>query len=165
MGRVAYEYSYRVALARFRSSHPDSEVEEDPFTIRPEDDSMPIERQHAVDDSDPPDFRPRFFAKRDGILAAPKGEMESPVNPVKADVKEMRYDGLYYSCQRLNLVGEAEKGLSRDDKWSRVGHWWWEPRVSHHPLEAVWSWPRHGDLFRLGRVVRLRAVLRIRVAR
>ncbi|RWW35249.1 hypothetical protein BHE74_00059848, partial [Ensete ventricosum] len=31
MGRVAYEYGYRVALARFRSLHLDSEVEEDPF--------------------------------------------------------------------------------------------------------------------------------------
>ncbi|RRT62205.1 hypothetical protein B296_00043573 [Ensete ventricosum] len=45
MGRVAYEYGYRVALARFRSSHPDSEVEEDPFTIKPEDASVPMERQ------------------------------------------------------------------------------------------------------------------------
>ncbi|RZS00441.1 hypothetical protein BHM03_00030147 [Ensete ventricosum] len=44
--------------------------------------------------------------------------------------------------------------------WTRV---WWEPRVGHHPPEAVWSWPRRGDLFRLGRVVRLRAVLRIRL--
>ncbi|RWW47161.1 hypothetical protein BHE74_00046870, partial [Ensete ventricosum] len=44
MGRVTYEYGYRVALAHFRSLHPDSEVEEDPFTIRPEDDSMPMER-------------------------------------------------------------------------------------------------------------------------
>ncbi|RRT72200.1 hypothetical protein B296_00024241 [Ensete ventricosum] len=33
MGRVTYEYGYRVALARFRSLHPDSEVEEDPFTV------------------------------------------------------------------------------------------------------------------------------------
>ncbi|RZS17340.1 hypothetical protein BHM03_00049467 [Ensete ventricosum] len=55
MGRVAYEYGYRVALARFRSLHPDSEVEEDPFTIRPEDDSMHMERQQAFDDSDPPE--------------------------------------------------------------------------------------------------------------
>ncbi|RRT41220.1 hypothetical protein B296_00029906 [Ensete ventricosum] len=54
MGRVTYEYSYRVTLARFRSSHPDSEVEEDPFTIRPEDDSVPMERQQAFDDLDPP---------------------------------------------------------------------------------------------------------------
>ncbi|RRT32971.1 hypothetical protein B296_00045771 [Ensete ventricosum] len=33
MGRVTYEYGYRVALARFHALHPDSEVEEDPFTI------------------------------------------------------------------------------------------------------------------------------------
>ncbi|RZS01385.1 hypothetical protein BHM03_00031228 [Ensete ventricosum] len=45
MGRVTYEYDYRVALARFHSLHPDSEVEEDLFTIRPEDDSKPMERQ------------------------------------------------------------------------------------------------------------------------
>ncbi|RRT79602.1 hypothetical protein B296_00013581 [Ensete ventricosum] len=55
MGRVTYEYGYRVALACFRSLHPDSEVEEDPFTIRPEDDSVPMERQQAFDDSDPPE--------------------------------------------------------------------------------------------------------------
>ncbi|RWV78144.1 hypothetical protein GW17_00060933, partial [Ensete ventricosum] len=55
MGRVTYEYGYRVALARFRSLHPDSEVEEDPFTIRPKDDSMPMEKQQAFDDSDPPE--------------------------------------------------------------------------------------------------------------
>ncbi|RZR75767.1 hypothetical protein BHM03_00000253 [Ensete ventricosum] len=55
MGRVTYEYGYRVALARFRSLHPDSKVEEDPFTIKPEDDSVPMERQQAFDDSDPPE--------------------------------------------------------------------------------------------------------------
>ncbi|RWW82191.1 hypothetical protein BHE74_00009360 [Ensete ventricosum] len=55
MGRVTYKYGYRVALARFRSLHPDSEVEEDPFTIRLEDDSVPMERQQAFDDSDPPE--------------------------------------------------------------------------------------------------------------
>ncbi|RZS26473.1 hypothetical protein BHM03_00059822 [Ensete ventricosum] len=43
MGRVTYEYEYRVALARFGSLHPDSEVEEDPFTIRLKDDSVPME--------------------------------------------------------------------------------------------------------------------------
>ncbi|RRT84037.1 hypothetical protein B296_00016040 [Ensete ventricosum] len=31
------------------------EVEEDPFTIQPEDDSMPMERQQAFDDSDSPE--------------------------------------------------------------------------------------------------------------
>ncbi|RRT47598.1 hypothetical protein B296_00018800 [Ensete ventricosum] len=55
MGRVTYEYGYRVALARFRSLHPDSEVEKDPFTIRPEDDYVPMGRQQAFDDSDPPE--------------------------------------------------------------------------------------------------------------
>ncbi|RWW56716.1 hypothetical protein BHE74_00036549 [Ensete ventricosum] len=53
MGRVTYEYGYRVALARFHALHPDSEVEEDPFTIHPKDDLVPMKRQQAFDDSDP----------------------------------------------------------------------------------------------------------------
>ncbi|RRT32424.1 hypothetical protein B296_00058733 [Ensete ventricosum] len=53
MGRVTYEYGYRVALARFRARHPDVDVEEDPFTIHPEDDLVPMERQQDFDDSVP----------------------------------------------------------------------------------------------------------------
>ncbi|RRT33556.1 hypothetical protein B296_00047893, partial [Ensete ventricosum] len=53
MGRVSYEYGYWVALACIHSLHPDSEVEEDPFTIHPEDDLVPMERQQAFEDSDP----------------------------------------------------------------------------------------------------------------
>ncbi|RWV84534.1 hypothetical protein GW17_00053747 [Ensete ventricosum] len=53
MGRVTYEYGYRVALARFYALHPDSEVEEDPFTIHPEDDLVPMKSKQAFDDSDP----------------------------------------------------------------------------------------------------------------
>ncbi|RRT84840.1 hypothetical protein B296_00006053 [Ensete ventricosum] len=55
MGRVTYEYEYRVALARFHARHPNSEVKEDPFTIHPEDDLVPMERQQAFGDSDPPE--------------------------------------------------------------------------------------------------------------
>ncbi|RRT31395.1 hypothetical protein B296_00052646 [Ensete ventricosum] len=55
MGRVTYEYGYQVALARFHARHPYTEVEEDPFTIHPEDDLVPMERQHAFDDSVPPE--------------------------------------------------------------------------------------------------------------
>ncbi|RWW61983.1 hypothetical protein BHE74_00030907 [Ensete ventricosum] len=55
MGRVTYEYGYRVALARFRARHPDADVEEDPFTIHPEDDLVPMERQQDFDDSVPPE--------------------------------------------------------------------------------------------------------------
>ncbi|RRT64604.1 hypothetical protein B296_00010335 [Ensete ventricosum] len=86
MGRVAYEYGYRVTLARFRSLHPDSEVEEDPFTIRPEDDSVPMERQQAFDDSNPPEkaiarlydrrVRPRFI--KTGNLVLQKAEVSDP---------------------------------------------------------------------------------------
>ncbi|KAJ8506402.1 hypothetical protein OPV22_007288 [Ensete ventricosum] len=53
MGRVTYEYGYWVALARFHALHPDSEVEDDPFTIHPEDDLVSMERQQVFDDSDP----------------------------------------------------------------------------------------------------------------
>ncbi|RRT38658.1 hypothetical protein B296_00013587 [Ensete ventricosum] len=55
MGWVTYEYGYRVTLARFHARHPDAEVEEDPFTIHPEDDLVPIERQQAFDDLVPPE--------------------------------------------------------------------------------------------------------------
>ncbi|RRT41438.1 hypothetical protein B296_00032540 [Ensete ventricosum] len=44
MGRVTNEYGYRVALTRFHDLHPNSEVEEDPFTIHPEDALVPMER-------------------------------------------------------------------------------------------------------------------------
>ncbi|RRT31745.1 hypothetical protein B296_00053649 [Ensete ventricosum] len=55
MGRVTYEYGYWVALARFHARHPNAEVEEDPFTIHPEDDLVPMERQQVFDDSVPPE--------------------------------------------------------------------------------------------------------------
>ncbi|RWV77653.1 hypothetical protein BHE74_00054887 [Ensete ventricosum] len=45
MGRATYEYGHRVALARFHARHPNAKVEEDPFTIHPEDDLVPMERQ------------------------------------------------------------------------------------------------------------------------
>ncbi|RRT39184.1 hypothetical protein B296_00046801, partial [Ensete ventricosum] len=54
MGRVTYEYVYRVALTSFHARHLDAEVEEDPFTIHPEDDLVSMERQQAFDDSVPP---------------------------------------------------------------------------------------------------------------
>ncbi|RZR75580.1 hypothetical protein BHM03_00062734 [Ensete ventricosum] len=55
MGRVTYEYEYRVALARFCAQHPDAEFEEDTFTIHREDNLVPMERQQAFDDLVPPE--------------------------------------------------------------------------------------------------------------
>ncbi|RZR95004.1 hypothetical protein BHM03_00023788 [Ensete ventricosum] len=55
MGRVTYEYGYQVALARFCARHSDVGVEEDSFTIHPEDDLVPMERQQAFHDSVPPE--------------------------------------------------------------------------------------------------------------
>ncbi|RRT62183.1 hypothetical protein B296_00005148 [Ensete ventricosum] len=42
MSLVTYEYEYRVALSRFHAQHRDAEVEEDLFTIHPEDDLVPM---------------------------------------------------------------------------------------------------------------------------
>ncbi|RRT39876.1 hypothetical protein B296_00053969 [Ensete ventricosum] len=55
MGRVTYEYRYRVALARLHARYPDDEVKEDPFTIHPKDDLVPMQRQQVFDDSIPPE--------------------------------------------------------------------------------------------------------------
>ncbi|RRT34519.1 hypothetical protein B296_00036661, partial [Ensete ventricosum] len=55
MSQVTYEYGYQVALARFHARHPDAEVEEDPFTIHPEDDLVSMEWQQTFDDSVPPE--------------------------------------------------------------------------------------------------------------
>ncbi|RWW75144.1 hypothetical protein BHE74_00016850 [Ensete ventricosum] len=55
MGWVTYEYVYRVVLTRFHARHPNAKVEEAPFTMYPEDDLVPMERQQAFDDSVPPE--------------------------------------------------------------------------------------------------------------
>ncbi|RZS04381.1 hypothetical protein BHM03_00034713 [Ensete ventricosum] len=55
MSQVTYEYGYQVALARFHARHPNAEVEEDPFTIHPEDDLVSMEWQQTFDDSVPPE--------------------------------------------------------------------------------------------------------------
>ncbi|RWW82733.1 hypothetical protein BHE74_00008786 [Ensete ventricosum] len=52
--QVSYEYRYRVALARLWAWYPGLEIEEDPFTIWPEDDSVPVENEQPFDDSIPP---------------------------------------------------------------------------------------------------------------
>ncbi|RWW71898.1 hypothetical protein BHE74_00020345 [Ensete ventricosum] len=49
------QHSTELWLARFHARHPNSEVEEDPFTIHPEDDLVLMEKQKAFDDSDPPE--------------------------------------------------------------------------------------------------------------
>ncbi|RZR78178.1 hypothetical protein BHM03_00003448 [Ensete ventricosum] len=55
MGQVSYEYGYRVALARFQAWYPDLEVDNDPFTERPEDGSVPMKTHQEFDDSIPPE--------------------------------------------------------------------------------------------------------------
>ncbi|RWV76895.1 hypothetical protein GW17_00062367, partial [Ensete ventricosum] len=55
MGWVTYEYGYRVALAHFRARYLDADIEEDLFTIYPEDDYVLMERQQDFDDSAPPE--------------------------------------------------------------------------------------------------------------
>ncbi|RRT47937.1 hypothetical protein BHM03_00004642 [Ensete ventricosum] len=43
MGQVSYEYGYQVALARFHTRYPNLEVDNDPFTKKPKDSSVPTE--------------------------------------------------------------------------------------------------------------------------
>ncbi|RZR82609.1 hypothetical protein BHM03_00009061 [Ensete ventricosum] len=40
MGQMTYEFSYRVALERFRAKYLESSIEDDPFAKRPEDTNM-----------------------------------------------------------------------------------------------------------------------------
>ncbi|RZS07684.1 hypothetical protein BHM03_00038555 [Ensete ventricosum] len=54
IGQVSYKYGYRVALARFQAWYPDLEIDNDPFTERPEDSSVPMETHQKFDDSVPP---------------------------------------------------------------------------------------------------------------
>ncbi|RRT37261.1 hypothetical protein B296_00035745 [Ensete ventricosum] len=186
MGRVTYEYGYRVALTCFHSLHPDSEVEEAPFTIWLEDDLIALPGFSWVT----PDFaHPRSGRKfhesmmviyppcHPSYLVVPRGVLGAV--PLEGASTHLAFLPLVsrrlcigapavafrVSLQCLDLVGEAEKVLSRDNEWCRVGCRWWEPRVGHHLPKVVWSWPGYGDLFRLLRVVRLRAVLRIRVTK
>ncbi|RWW59162.1 hypothetical protein BHE74_00033920 [Ensete ventricosum] len=133
MGHVTYEYGYQVALARFHSLHLDSEVEEDPFTIHPEDDLVPMERQHAFDDSDPPDDFATELAQesgrlrelpRLGVVAAPP-QAGSPGSGLQATpfagTPSGEPIGELPNC--LDLASEAEECLDRDDERSRVGRW------------------------------------------
>ncbi|RWW62013.1 hypothetical protein BHE74_00030883 [Ensete ventricosum] len=54
IGQVSYKYGYRVALARFQAWYPNLEIDNDPFTERPEDSSLPMETHQKFDDSVPP---------------------------------------------------------------------------------------------------------------
>ncbi|RZS16230.1 hypothetical protein BHM03_00048191 [Ensete ventricosum] len=54
MGRVSYEFGYKIALTRFRTKHPGLEVEEDPYATLPEDNDVPMDVEVPFDGSDPP---------------------------------------------------------------------------------------------------------------
>ncbi|RWW45541.1 hypothetical protein BHE74_00048609 [Ensete ventricosum] len=51
------------------------------------------------------------------------GEMlsEEPLGYRLYKLGQVGHEGLHHASQRLNLVGEVEKGLSRDDEWCEVG--------------------------------------------
>ncbi|RRT70115.1 hypothetical protein B296_00004813 [Ensete ventricosum] len=51
VGQVSYEHGYRVALARFLAWYPNMEVDNDPFTEKPEDSLVPMETRQEFDDS------------------------------------------------------------------------------------------------------------------
>ncbi|RRT62042.1 hypothetical protein B296_00043707 [Ensete ventricosum] len=54
LGRVNYEYRYRITLAHFWARYPKPKIEEDPYATLPEDDNVPMEVEVLFDDSDPP---------------------------------------------------------------------------------------------------------------
>ncbi|RWW64281.1 hypothetical protein BHE74_00028493 [Ensete ventricosum] len=53
MGRVSYEFDYKIALTHFQIKHLGLEVEEDPCATLPEDDNVSMEMEVPFDDSDP----------------------------------------------------------------------------------------------------------------
>ncbi|RWW47667.1 hypothetical protein BHE74_00046320 [Ensete ventricosum] len=55
MGQLSYEYGYYVTLAHFQAWYPDLEVDANPFTEKPEDNSVPMETRQEFDDSLPPE--------------------------------------------------------------------------------------------------------------
>ncbi|RZS25490.1 hypothetical protein BHM03_00058695 [Ensete ventricosum] len=54
MGWVSLEYGYQLALARLRTRHPSVEIDEDPFTLLPEDADVPMAEEQPFDDSSSP---------------------------------------------------------------------------------------------------------------
>ncbi|RRT50792.1 hypothetical protein B296_00037882, partial [Ensete ventricosum] len=47
-------YGYQLALARLRARHPGVEIEEDPFTLLPDDADVPMAEEQPFDNSPPP---------------------------------------------------------------------------------------------------------------
>ncbi|RWW06459.1 hypothetical protein GW17_00030214 [Ensete ventricosum] len=58
MGQVSLEYCYQLALAQLRARHLGLEIEEDPFTLLPEDANMPMADEQPIDDSTLPGISP-----------------------------------------------------------------------------------------------------------
>ncbi|KAJ8465931.1 hypothetical protein OPV22_028483 [Ensete ventricosum] len=54
MGWVSLEYGYQLVLVWLRARHPGVEIEEDPFTLLPEDASVPMADEQLFNDSPPP---------------------------------------------------------------------------------------------------------------
>ncbi|RWV96089.1 hypothetical protein GW17_00041227 [Ensete ventricosum] len=53
MGKASLEYGYQLALARLWARHPGVEIEEDLFTLLPEDADVPIAEEQPFNDSPP----------------------------------------------------------------------------------------------------------------
>ncbi|RZR96581.1 hypothetical protein BHM03_00025634 [Ensete ventricosum] len=54
IGRVFLEYGYQLVLAQLGARHPGVKIEEDPFTLLPEDADIPMTEEEPFDDSPPP---------------------------------------------------------------------------------------------------------------
>ncbi|RWV77458.1 hypothetical protein BHE74_00039183, partial [Ensete ventricosum] len=71
MGQISYEYGYQVALACFKARHLDLEVDNDPFTEKLEDSSVPMETRQEFDDSIPPEVLGNCLSSRFMIMQVP----------------------------------------------------------------------------------------------
>ncbi|RRT72257.1 hypothetical protein B296_00003036 [Ensete ventricosum] len=53
MGRVSYEFGYKIVVTHFQTKHLGLEVEENPYTTLLEDDDVLMEVEVPFDDNDP----------------------------------------------------------------------------------------------------------------
>ncbi|RZS17041.1 hypothetical protein BHM03_00049146 [Ensete ventricosum] len=58
MGRVSYEFVYRVVLEQLRGKHPDIMIELDPFAECPEDANVEMDLDQPFDDDTPSEKQP-----------------------------------------------------------------------------------------------------------
>ncbi|RWV92258.1 hypothetical protein GW17_00045384, partial [Ensete ventricosum] len=58
MGRVSYEFGYRVALKQHQGKHPEITIEQDPFAECPGDANVKMDLDQPFDDGTPSEKQP-----------------------------------------------------------------------------------------------------------